>query len=131
MNVLHPVVRGFAARTTVLSLIGSLVLCGCVSVQKSDIPPESIRDQIRSGELAQPGDRVSIVTKTTGERVFTVTEVDQEVIRGNGIEVPIDDVVAVTTLGLDVGRTLLAAGGIYVGLGVLAALAVAVALGDW
>ena len=123
--------RGSAVRAAVLGLIGAALLCGCVSVQKFDVPPQTLRDQIRSGELAQPGDRVSIVTATTGERVFVVTEVDQDVIRGEGVEIPIDDVVGVTKLSLDVPKTALAVGGTYVGFYALIYIAVGIALGVW
>jgi hypothetical protein len=123
--------RGSAVRAAVLGLFGAALLCGCVSVQKFAVPPQTLRDQIRSGELAQPGDRVSIVTATTGERVFVVTEVDQDVIRGEGVEIPIDDVVALTKFSLDVPKTALAVGGTYVGFYALIYIAVGIALGVW
>lgn len=125
--------RSFAKRRTraaILGLIGTCLLAGCMTTKTVTEGPEVLRQEIRAGELVKPGDRVSVVTTRTGEHVFTVAEVDADVIRGKGIEVPIDDVVALQKHQLDVVKTAAAAGGVYVGLGALFALAFAIALGD-
>ena len=121
----------FAMRGTVLSLIASMLLGGCVGVKRAEATPQALQDRIRNGELARPGDHVSVVTTTTGERVFMVTEVDQNVIRGSDVEVPIDEVVSVTTLSLDVGKTVAAAGGVYAGLHLVMYIAFGIAVGVW
>ena len=83
-------------------------LCGCMSVKKIDQPPEAIRENIRSGDLVQPGDRIGVVSVSQGERIFVVAEVDKDSIRGEGLEVPIDDVVALEKRSIDPARTGLA-----------------------
>ena len=89
-------------------------LCGCMSVKKIDQPPETIRENIRSGDLVQPGDRIGVVRVSQGERVFVVAEVDKDSIRGEGLEVPIDDVVALEKRSIDPLRTGLAVYGGYI-----------------
>lgn len=86
-----------------------------MSVKKVDRPPEAIREGIRSGDLLQPGDRIAVVSVSQGERIFVVTEVAEDSIRGEGLEVPIDDVVALEKRSIDPVRTGLA---IYGGYGV-------------
>ncbi|MCY3623933.1 MAG: hypothetical protein OXH68_19760 [Gammaproteobacteria bacterium] len=98
-----------------------------MSVKKVDQPPEAIRENIRNGGLIRPGDRVAVVSVSQGERIFVVTEVDDDNIRGEGLEMPIDDVVALEKRSIDPVRTGLA---IYSGYGVaLFALLGAVYLG--
>ena len=67
---------------------------GCMNIQKVDQPPGTLQQNIRDGELIHPGDRIAVVSSRLGERIFVVTEVDEEAVHGQGIEVPIDDVVA-------------------------------------
>lgn len=88
-------------------------LCGCMSVKKINQPPEAIRENIRSGDLIQPGDRIAVVSVSQGERIFVVTEVAEDSIRGEGLEVPIDDVVALEKRSIDPVRTGLAIYGAY------------------
>ena len=64
-----------------------------MSVQKIDLPSKELQDEIRSGGVVRPGDRIAVVSVGLGEQVFVVTAVDQDVIRGESVEVPIDEVV--------------------------------------
>lgn len=118
------------SRAAAWGLIGGLMLAGCMTTTTVTESPEVLRQEIRGGELVKPGDRVSVVTTRTGEHVFTVAEVDADAIRGGGIEVPIDDVVALQKHKVDVVKTAAAAGGVYLGAGALFALAFMAALGD-
>ena len=88
-------------------------LCGCMNVQKVYQPPATLQENIRGGELVQPGDRIAVVTASQGERIFVVTDVDQDSIRGEGVVVPIDEVVALERREIAAGKTALAALGIY------------------
>ena len=65
-----------------------------MTVQKVHQPPETLRDNIRNGDLVRPGDGIAVVTVNQGERILVVTQVDQDSIRGNGVEISIDEVVA-------------------------------------
>lgn len=105
--------RHFAATLAVFVAVTSFG--GCMSVKKVDQPPEAIRENIRNGGLIRPGDRVAVVSVSQGERIFVVSEVDDDNIRGEGVEMPIDDVVALQRHSIDPVRTGLA---IYGGYGV-------------
>jgi hypothetical protein len=101
----------YSSGLAVLFVVASLG--GCVNIEKVHQPPGTLRENIRQGELIRAGDRIAVVSSSLGERIFVVTEVDQEAIRGKGIEVPIDDVVALETRALDPVRTGLALYGGY------------------
>ena len=106
--------RHFAASLAVFLTVTSFG--GCMSVKKIDQPPEVIRENIRNGGLVQPGDRIAVVSASQGERIFVVSEVDKDTIRGEGLEMAIDDVVALEKHAIDPLRTGLA---IYGGSGVV------------
>lgn len=98
---------GVAAALTLASL------CGCMNVQKIHQPPATLQENIRNGELVRPGDRIAVVTTSQGERILIVTEVNKDSIRGEGVVVPIDEVVALEKREISAGSTALAALGIY------------------
>ena len=86
----------------ILILFALLSLSGCMTDQRFEGPPTVLRDAVRNGEAVRAGDHVSIVTATRGELVFRVTEVNQHAVRGAGIEVPINDIVALQVRQVDV-----------------------------
>ena len=96
-------------------LIAAMVVAGgCMNVQKVDLPPKPLQDEIRGGGVVAVGDSVTVVSTGQGEQTFVVTEVDQDVIRGASVDVPIDEVVSVEKRKVDPVRTGLAAyGGLY------------------
>ncbi|MDE0421493.1 MAG: hypothetical protein OXK76_11505 [Gammaproteobacteria bacterium] len=96
--------------------IAVVTMHGCMSVQKVHQPPEALRENIRSGELVGPGDRIVVVTATEGEKTLVVTEIDQDTIFGDGVEVPIDEVVTLEKRRISPARTGLA---VYGGLALL------------
>ena len=104
--------RHFAATLAVFVAVTSFG--GCMHVKKVDQPPEAIRENIRNGDLVQPGDRIAVVSASKGERIFVVSEVDNDSIRGEGVEMSIDDIVALEKRSIDPVRTGLA---IYSGYG--------------
>ena len=99
------------ARTRAIVFFGLISLAGCISTEKAEQPPTSLREAIRNGELVAPGQHVTLVSTSRGELAFRVTEVDRNAIRGRDVEVPIDDIVAVKTHGVD----FLATAGLVVG----------------
>ena len=108
-----------------------LVLGGCMSVQKIDLPPEGLQDGIRNGGVVRPGDRIAVVSENQGEQVFVVTAVDQNVIRGESVEVPIEDVVTLEKRSVAPVRTGLAVygGAFLVGIAAFGLLFLGSALG--
>lgn len=106
-----------------IAVLAALMLTGCTSLQQVPGEPAELRAQIRAGALADAGDRISVTT-VDGERyVFEVTAITGEAILGEGVEVPIDRIVAVRTERLDAGRTAGAAGGAVFAAYVAAAVA--------
>lgn len=91
-----------------------LSLVGCISTQKFEKPPSVLQDAIRNGELVAPGQHVSIVTISRGELEFRVTEVDRNAIRGEELEIPIEDIVALRTRKIDFLASASLAAGWYV-----------------
>ena len=67
---------------------------GCTAVQRIDMDPAGLRDELRAGGVVRPGDRVTVISEVQGDLTFVVTDVDAEAIRGESIEVPIDEIVA-------------------------------------
>ena len=95
-----------------------LALAGCISSQKLDQPPTSLREAIRNGELVEPGQHVTVVSTSRGELGFRVTEIDQNAIRGKDVEVPIEDIVALRTRRVDLLATAGFVAGAYALIGV-------------
>jgi hypothetical protein len=108
---------------------------GCTSMREVDLSAEELQSQIRSGELAQPGNRVAVVTAGGMEHTFEVVAVTEDVIRGESVEVPIGDIVSVHTEQLSPGKTAVATGGtvavVYVIGAVMTAFAIINGIGSW
>lgn len=100
-------------------LVAAAVLgSGCTTLQSRQIPPEALQAQIRNGTAVQAGDEVNIVTKDGNEHIFKVSAVGTDAIVGTldggaGVTVPIDDVLALRTREVSLGRTVLAGAGVY------------------
>lgn len=77
-----------------------------------------------------PGDRVRLVTADETVHKFRVTEisVERDLVLGRKVGVPIDQIVALETREVSVGRTALLTGGVGIGVAVLIAVAIAPAI---
>jgi len=102
---------------------------GCTTVKSKQLPPEALQAQIRNGSAVQAGDEVVMVTKDGNEHTLKISVVGTDAIVGTvdgdaSVTIPIDDVLALRTEEISVGRTALAGVGIYLLVGgVLFALA--------
>ena len=124
------VVRAASVRGVGMAAVAAIVVSGCVTVHKADGSPEALREAIRAGELVKPGDRVTLMTPTIGERTIRVAEVDDDFVRGENTQVPIDEIVALEKKRIDPVKTAGVVVGGYLGLGLLVSLAALVAMGD-
>lgn len=102
---------------------------GCTSLQTSPLPPDALRAGIRAGELIEPGEDVWITTVDGSEHAFEVTALEPDRIRGRllggeSVEVSVDDVAALRTVGLEAMPTFFAGVGIYY----LAAITISIAI---
>ena len=92
-------------------LLGS----GCTSLQWTDMAPDVLREQVRTGELVQVGDKVGVVGKDGAEDVIKIVAVREDSIVGRhvwgherwgeDVEIDIDEIVALRTARLDEART--------------------------
>lgn len=114
-------------KTILLSMLIALCSVACTTLEPVDVPADELQRQLRAGTLVRAGDRVRLVTTDANVHKFRVTEVslEQGVVLGKNAAVPIDEIVALETRDVSVGRTALLTGG--VGLGVAALIAVAIA----
>ena len=112
----------------ILLILGLGFLGGCASLQRVELPVDELHASIRAGELARPGERVSLVTVDGTEHTFEVAGVDRDHIRGESVTVLIEDVVLVRMEEFSVVRTAALVAGTataaYVALAVVAALSI-------
>jgi hypothetical protein len=117
-------------RAKLAVLLATMASAACSTVKPVEAPPEELQRLITSESLLAPGDRVQLVTTDGSRHEFRVTSVnvDEGLIRGEDEAVPIADVIAVQTRKIAIGKTTALAAGLYVGIGVIIALALAPAL---
>ena len=77
--------------TLLLALSG--FAAGCVATKRIDMAPQALREEVRAGAIVKAGDRITVISETRGALTFVVTEVDPDAIRGESVDVPIDEVV--------------------------------------
>ena len=114
-------------------LVAAAVLsAGCTTLKAKRLPPEALQAQIRDGSILQAGDEASIVTEDGKEHVIKVSAVGPDEIAGTGdggesVTVLIDDVLALRTREVSVGRTAAVGVGVYL---LVAVVLLALALDD-
>lgn len=110
-----------------LSVLLVAGMAACTTLKPVDVPADELQQQLRSGALFAAGDRVRLATADEATYRFRVTEIDLEtgVVLGRKAAVPIDEIVAVETRELSVGRTTLLTGGVGIGIAALIAIAIA------
>lgn len=109
------------ARPLALLLI-CLLTAGCSTLKPVEMPPDEVQRQISAGDLIAFGDTVKVATSDGDVTRFRVTGITDALILGDGVEVPIDEVVAVETKAFSVGKTAALAGGTVVLWAVIAAI---------
>ena len=92
--------RTLSRATTAVLVALSVVVAGCTTMKSVEMSSEELRTAIRAGEVAQPGQRVVVVTANGDRHAFTFQGVDtaQDVVRGEGpagepVAVAIGDIV--------------------------------------
>lgn len=95
-------------------LMVTLTVTACTSLRTIESTPEALQGRLRSGELLQPGDRVRLVTRDETVHEFRVTKIDLErgFVIGRDDQVPIDEIVALETREVSIGKTALLVGGV-------------------
>lgn len=116
-----PGTRGTLLRTVAFALFVFL-LGGCTSLQPVDLSSREIHEKVRAGEIAQPGERISVTTEDGNTHAFEVSEVSDRAIRGGNSNVSIDTIVTMRTKQTDTTKSVLAVAGGVVAVYFIAAL---------
>ena len=112
-----------------VNLVGCMMmiislLSGCTTLQPMAEDAESLRNELRSGEVVEPGDKVRVVTRDGLSRLLIVTSLDQFFLKGHpeGVEtvdavvsIPIDDIVFMEGKRVSAEKTVAYTGGVTVG----------------
>jgi len=77
-----------ASLKILMSTFLALIVCGCSTVQTSDLPPDELQDQIAGGQLVKPGDHVTVTTKQGITYELEITRVTATSIEGQ-VDVPV------------------------------------------
>ena len=98
----------------VILAIVVLLSCACTTLQPTAASPEELQHMITQENLLEPGDRVRLVTADGAVNKFRVREIDLEngMVVGPKESVPIQDIVAVETREVSIGKTAALAGGV-------------------
>ena len=105
-------------------MILTSLLAGCTTLQPMADNAETLRNELRSGEVVEPGDKVRVVSRDGLSRLLIVTSLDQYSLKGHpeGVEtddavvtIPIDNIVFMEGKRISVGKTAAYTGGATVG----------------
>jgi hypothetical protein len=103
-----------------IALIAIVSLAGCTTLRPIEGTPAELQQRLKTLDLLQSGDRVSIVTADYKTHVFKVTAVSAAVIGGRKQSVPVDQVVSVKKWQFSRGKTWALAGACVLALGSIA-----------
>jgi hypothetical protein len=110
-------------------------LIGCTTLHPVETGPDELHYKIRNENVVNTHDWVRIITEDEKEYRFQVTEIDDQVIRGDDVvnntevSVPIDNIVAIETQDFSIGKTSLLVGStvVFLYMFVIPALAIGLA----
>ena len=95
----------------VISILVTVNLIGCTSLQPIEAQPDELQDRIRHEQIVEVGDKVRIFTEDGKEHQFKVTSIDANHINGDSVTIPVDSIIALETREISIGKTTLLAGG--------------------
>jgi hypothetical protein len=120
-----------------LVLMVNSLLAGCTSLQPLADNADTLRNELRSEDIVEPGDKVRVVTRDGLSRLLIVTSLDQDILKGHPegiekkdavVEIPIDDIVFMEGKKISVGKTAAYTGGATVGAAAALVIAVIIAI---
>ena len=117
-------------KVVLLSMLLAISNVACTTLEPVDVPADELQQQLRAGALVAAGDRVRFVTADETVHKFRITEIslEQDMVLGRKAAVPIEEIVALETREVSVGRTALLTGGVGIGVAALIAIAIAPAV---
>jgi len=95
-------------------LLAGLPVAGCTTLQPVADNAVTLRDELRAGRIAKPGDRVSVVTRDGLTRQLIVIGIDRNTLEGRPadtdqkaaiVAIPIDDIVYMDGERFSAGKT--------------------------
>jgi hypothetical protein len=89
----------------------AFIFSGCTTLRPIELSQSVAQQQISSGGLLNPGDRVEITTNDGKHYKFKVVSVADGYIKGKDIEIPIKDVSLVEKRVTSIGKTAALIGG--------------------
>ncbi|MCY4656726.1 MAG: hypothetical protein OXC80_07905 [Gammaproteobacteria bacterium] len=129
----EPGIQGSIMKALVLSAF-VVLLGGCMSMRSVDLSPGEVREQVRAGQFARPGDHISVTMLDGSTQAFKVTQVTDRAVRGEGADVPIDSIVSLRRKQIDRTKTALtvvgAVAAVYVAAAVDAMYTIIDSIGD-
>ena len=98
----------------VVLLICALLTSSYTTLQPSEATPQEVQRLILTGDLLKPGDRMKIVKTDRSVYEFRIESIDldQGLVIGVNEQVRIDDIIALETRQVSIGKTALLAGGV-------------------
>ena len=84
---------------------------GCTTLKPIELAPEQLHEKILTDDIIRVGDNVQITTSDGIRHEFKVTSVTENQIIGKDINIPILDIVTLSTRSFSGGKTSTLAGG--------------------
>ena len=85
--------------------VSAVIVGGCTSLKPVGSSVVEVREQLRSGEISTRGEQIRVVTEDGTSHDFEVVEVTDRAIRGDVINVPIDEIVSLNVKQFDFVKT--------------------------
>jgi hypothetical protein len=99
---------------TIILTATVVLVCACTTMRPIEAPPAEVQRIIIEENVLKVGERVKLVTEDGTVHQFKIVAVDLDarLVHGKNVSVPIDEVVAVETREVSVGKTAALAGGV-------------------
>ncbi len=89
----------------VLSVVSILCLSACTTMRTVDIPNDQLSMKIESDRVIKVGQKINVITTGGKTHNFIVTRITPEKIIGDKVEVPINEISALSTEHFSAGKT--------------------------
>lgn len=98
------------------SILFILAIClvGCTSLRPIDLEPTELQHHISIRKIIKVGDKVKITTSKNQVLEFEVTAIDDSIISGNEVKIPISQIISLEKEEIDTINTLLLVGTVII-----------------
>ncbi len=118
-------------KNTLMLLLCAVLGSACTTLRPVQLATDDAKQQITSGQLLKPGDKVRLITRDGKAHEFAITAIDaaEGTVKGHADSVRVADIVTVEKRAPALGKTLGLVLGIVGGLQIGAAIGDVVSLG--